>query len=80
MGPGSNAREGDRHEAEKLLGVTRLRKVAGIVRPDLYDMHAPGATAPVQRTAGDLTEQPGPPLGHGLSPWVLDGRRTKEDR
>ncbi|GAB7005298.1 hypothetical protein JCM18899A_27710 [Nocardioides sp. AN3] len=67
-------------EAEKLLGVTRLRKVAGIVRPDLYGKHAPGAPAPVQRAAGDRTEQPGPHLGHGLSPWLLDGRRTKEHR
>ena len=65
---------------EKLLGVTRLRKVAGIVRPDLYGKHAAATPAPVQRTAGDLTEQPGPHLGHGLSPWLLHGRRTKEDR
>ena len=67
-------------EAEKLLGVTRLRKVAGILRPDLYGKHAAATPAPVQRTAGDLTEQPGPHLGHGLSPWLLHGRRTKEDR
>ena len=43
-------------EAEKLLGVTRLRKVADIVRPDLYGKHA-AAPAPVQRTAGDATER-----------------------
>jgi hypothetical protein len=67
-------------EAEKILGVTRLRKVAGIVRPDLYGKHAAAATTPVQRAAGDLTEKPGPQLGHGLSPWLLDGRRTKEER
>lgn len=79
-GPGRMRGMATATEAEKLLGVTRLRKVAGIVRPDLYGKHAPGATAPVQCTAGDLTEQPGPQLGHGLSPWLLDGRRTKEDR
>jgi hypothetical protein len=66
-------------EAENILGVTRLRKVAGIVRPDLYGKHA-AAAAPVQRTAGDLTEQTGPQFGHGLSPWLLNGRRTKEER
>ncbi|MGE9808997.1 hypothetical protein [Janibacter sp. G1551] len=79
-GPGRMRGMATRAEAEKLLGVTRLRKVAGIVRPDLYGKHAATAAGPVQRTAGDTTEQPGPQLGHGLSPWLLDGRRTKEDR
>ena len=79
-GPGRMRGMATATEAEKLLGLTRLRKVAGIVRPDLYAKHTPGATAPVQRTTGDLTEQPGPQLGHRLSPWLLDGRRTKEDR
>jgi hypothetical protein len=67
-------------EAEKILGVTRLRKVAGIVRPDLYGKHASAPAAPVQRPAGDITEPTGPQLGHGLSPWLLSGRRTKEER
>lgn len=62
-------------EAEKLLGVTRLRKVAGIVRPDLYGKHA--TAQPVHRPAGDATEQPGAVLGQGLSPWLLDRRVTK---
>ena len=79
-GPGRMRGMATAAEAEKLLGVTRLRKVAGIVRPDLYGKHAPASPAPVQRATGDLTEQPGPQLGHGLSPWLLDGRRTKEDR
>lgn len=81
-GPGRMRGMATAAEAEKLLGVTRLRKVAGIVRPDLYGKHAAATPAPVQRTAGDLTdtEQPGPHLGHGLSPWLLHGRRTKEDR
>ncbi|MEN3124124.1 hypothetical protein [Janibacter sp. LM] len=77
-GPGRMRGMATAAEAEKILGVTRLRKVAGIVRPDLYK-HA-AAAAPVQRTAGDLTEQTGPQLGHGLSPWLLNGRRTKEER
>lgn len=67
-------------EAERMLGVTRLRKVAGIVRPDLHGKHAAAAVAAVERTAGDLTEQPGPQLGHRLNPWLLDGRRPQEHR
>ncbi len=64
-------------EAEKLLGATRLRKVAGLIRPDLYSKHAP-APERVHRTAADTSEHPGPELGHGLSPWLLNGRTTKE--
>ncbi|MCK5927224.1 hypothetical protein [Nocardioides sp.] len=79
-GPGRMRGMATAAEAEKLLGVTRLRKVAGIVRPDIYGKHAAAAAAPMQRTPGDHTEQPGPHLGHGLSPWLLDGRRTKEER
>lgn len=77
-------------EAEKLLGVTRLRKVAPIVRPDLYGKHADSAP-PVHRTAdlrgetGDL-DPPGSPIGRGLAtPWLRTerartARRTKEER
>lgn len=79
-GPGRMRGMATAAEAEKLLGVTRLRKVAAIVRPDLYGKHAQSTPAPIQRGPGDLTELPGPQLGHGLSPWLLDGRRTKEDR
>jgi hypothetical protein len=80
-GPGRMRGMATAAEAEKLLGATRLRKVAGIVRPDLYGKHANASAAPVHRTAaGDLTEQPGPQLGHGLSPWLLAGRRTEEKR
>lgn len=69
-------------EAENLLGVTRLRKVAPIVRPDLYGKHAepvPGA----HRTA-DLGEQigdPGPPgsrIGRGMkNPWLRTDRASR---
>lgn len=79
-GPGRMRGMATPAEAEKLLGVTRLRKVAGIVRPDLYGKHAPANPAPAQPATGDLAEQPGPQLGHGLSPWLLDGRRIREDR
>ena len=77
-GPGRMRGMATSAEAEKLLGVTRLRKVAGIVRPDLYGKHA--AAEPVHRTAGDATDHPGPALGQGLSPWLLDRRLTKEER
>lgn len=79
-GPGRMRGMATSAEAERMLGVTRLRKVAGIVRPDLHDNHAAAPAAPVEGTAGDLTEQPGPQLGHGLNPWLLDGRRTQEHR
>jgi hypothetical protein len=75
-GPGRMRGMATAAEAEKLLGVTRLRKVAGIVRPDLHGKPAAATPAPVQRTAGDLTDQPGKHLGRGLSPWLPDGRRT----
>ncbi|MDP3973030.1 MAG: hypothetical protein Q8P61_09000 [Candidatus Nanopelagicales bacterium] len=79
-GPGRMRGMATAAEAEKILGITRLRKVAGIVRPDLYGKHA-AAPEPVDRTAeGDATEQPGPALGGGLSPWLLDRRLTKEER
>ena len=61
-GPGPMRGMATSAEAEKLLGITRLRKVAGIVRPDLYGKHTP-APEPVHRTAGDATDRPGPALG-----------------
>lgn len=78
-GPGRMRGMATAAEAEQLLGATRLRKVAGLVRPDLYGKHVP-APGPVRRTAGDATEHPGPELGHGLSPWLLNGRASKEQR
>lgn len=79
-GPGRMRGMASPAEAEKTLGVTRLRKVAPIVRPDLYGKHAP-EPAPVHRDAGasrDQAEHPGSPLGRGLSPWFLDRRTPKE--
>ena len=37
-GPGRLRGMASRGEAERLLGVTRLRKVRSVVRPDLYDL------------------------------------------
>ena len=87
-GPGRMRGMATSAEAERMLGVTRLRKVAGIVRPDLHGKHASpapttsldGSAGRVQRTPGDAAEQPGPQLGRGLSPWLVAGRGTKEKR
>lgn len=87
-GPGRMRGMATSAEAERMLGVTRLRKVAGIVRPDLHGKHAnpapttslDGSAGRVQRTPGDAAEQPGPQLGRGLSPWLVAGRGTKEKR
>lgn len=83
-GPGRMRGMATSAEAERMLGITRLRKVAGIVRPDLHGKHAnPLLTTslvrsggPVQRTVGDPAEHPGPQL----SPWVVAGRGNKEKR
>lgn len=87
-GPGRMRGMATSAEAERMLGVTRLRKVAGIVRPDLHGKHAnpapttsrEGAADRFQRTPGDAAEQPGPQLGRGLSPWLVAGRGTREKR
>lgn len=79
-GPGRMRGMASASEAEKGLGITRLRKVAPVVRPDVYGKHAPDP-APVQRVAGeagDATAQPGSPLGRGLNPWLLERRAPKE--
>ena len=88
-GPGRMRGMATVSEAEKLLGVTRLRKVAPIVRPDLYGGHAdPG---PAAHGAAGLGEQIGDPdplgdrIGRGMrDPWLrtergIRARRTKEE-
>ena len=45
-GPGRMRGMATAAQAEKILGVTRLRKVADIVRPDLYGKHAPARRHP----------------------------------
>jgi hypothetical protein len=76
-GPGRMRGMATAEEAEKILGVTRLRNLAPIVRPDLYGKHAPDPQ-PVRRDAGDPDEHPGTPPGSGLSPWLL-GRHTSTE-
>ena len=72
-GPGRMLGMATAAEAERLLGVTRLRTVAGIVRPDLYGGHT-AAPGPVQRTAGDPIDQPRHAVGGGLGRWLVDRR------
>ena len=65
-------------EAERLLGLTRLRKVAPIVRPDLYGKHAYAAPT-VQRVAGFGEVEPPASrtnwTGRSLSsPWLRTNR------
>ncbi|MAS55939.1 MAG: hypothetical protein CMJ44_15210 [Pimelobacter sp.] len=87
-GPGRMRGMATSAEAERMLGVARLRKVAGIVRPDLHGKHAnpapttsvDGLAGRVQRTPGEAAEEPGPQLGRRLSPWLVAGRGTKEKR
>jgi len=76
-GPGRMKGMASAAEAEKLLGVTRLRKVAPIVRPDVYGKHAQ-PPAMVQRAAGD-PEDTDVKLGRGLSPWLLPGRTNQKE-
>ena len=66
-----------RPEAEQMLGLTRLRKVSPIIRPDLLDRHS--ELRSVRRNSGDSTDQPGPRLGGGLTIKVLH-RDEKEKR
>ncbi|RHW28300.1 hypothetical protein D0Z08_04805 [Nocardioides immobilis] len=71
-GPGRMRGMATSAEAAKLLGITRLRKVSWIVRPDLYGKHVP-KPAPVARDAGD-TGAADVEIGCGMSPWLVKGR------
>ena len=77
-GPGRMRGMATAAEAEDLLGVTRLRSLAGIVRPDLYGRHVidPGTV----RTGAGATGESTPAMGHGLSPWLTDRRLTRGNR
>jgi len=79
-GPGRMKGMATAAEAEKLLGVTRLRKVAPIVRPDLHGKHAQ-PLAPVQRAAGEASDVGATDveLGRGLSPWLRPGRTNQKE-
>ena len=71
-------------EAENLLGITRLRKVAPHVRPDLHarpttTSAAPSSrrsSAPVNRTAAGYDAENSSAVRRGERPWVLPGRRS----
>lgn len=81
-----------REEAERLLGRTRLRKVAGVVRPDLYrgkrsattqttaTQTAATQTAAIQalayRDPEPVPETENSPLGRGRSPRFLPVRKS----
>jgi hypothetical protein len=79
-GPGRMMGMATAVEAEALLGITRLRKVAKYVRPDLHGRLAatPSATlsGPVDRTATGHETDTHLADRHGLSPWLLPGRRS----
>jgi hypothetical protein len=79
-GPGRMRGMATASEAEKIMGLARLRKVAGIVRPDLYGKHTP-APEPLHRSAaGDTTRHDlelGPMPRRGLIPWLLDRRLSQ---
>ena len=79
-GPGRMVGMATAAEAETLLGITRLRKVAKYVRPDLVGR---SSSSPSAKAAGPgdrhvanhdtFTHTGG---GPGGSPWVLPGRRS----
>ncbi len=73
-GPGRLKGMATRPEAEQMLGLTRLRKVSSIVRPDLYGKHlsARQLHGPVT-TAG---ERAASTLGRGMSSPLLPERMT----
>jgi hypothetical protein len=74
-GPGRMRGMATAAEAERLLGVTRLRTVAGILRPDLYGKQI-AAPKPVHRTAGDPAESRGQAFGGRLGRWFPPRRGT----
>lgn len=78
-GPGRLKGMATRVEAEQMLGLTRLRKVSSIVRPDLYGKHAgprAGQDPQIVRSAGaDAQSEAGAAaLGRGLSARFLTER------
>jgi len=76
-GPGRMRGMATTSEAESLLGVSRLRKVAHVVRPDIYGDHAAEAQL-VHHDAGDPPRAPVTPHEEA-SPWLLS-RITRKNR
>ena len=68
-----------REDAERLLGRTRLRKVAGVVRPDLYGSKQSAAVQQVvYRDAEAGFESESSSLGRGLSKRFLPVRNSED--
>lgn len=81
-GPGRMRGMASAAEAENLLGVTRLRKVSALVRPDLHGKHGE-QTAEVQRFVArhDVGELQSSQIGRGLSsPWLRRSGRGERSR
>jgi hypothetical protein len=83
-GPGRMKGMATAAEAEALLGITRLRKVATYVRPDLHGHPASLVSAspsgPVVRTAAERDADNDSAGRDGRSPWSLPGRRSSSRR
>jgi hypothetical protein len=80
-GPGRMRGMATVSEAEKLLGVTRLRRVAPVVRPDLYGKHAHAAPPGHRRAGSGGVEPAGSRVGSGLSsPWLRTDQSKEEHR
>lgn len=79
-GPGRMRGMATAAEAEKLLGVTRLHKVAAIVRPDLHTKHAnPAIPSSAPRYTIGEAEPSRVRIGRGLvDPWLHP--RDKDSR
>lgn len=72
-GPGRLKGMATTAEAETLLGITRLRKVARHVRPDLQ-ARATAMSAPVHREAAEYDAEGIAAVRQGVSPWVMPSR------
>lgn len=79
-GPGRMHGMATAFEAETLLGVTRLRKVAALVRPDLHGKQTHPPTPPHHsvRGSGVAVEPSSGQIGRGLAnPWLHTSGRRK---
>ena len=80
-GPGRMKGMATAAEAETLLGITRLRKVAAYVRPDLHGRSTALASARVARTAAAGQDaHTDNPVRDTRSPWSLSGRGSSSRR
>lgn len=75
-GPGRLKGMATRPEAEQMLGLTRLRKVSSIVRPDLYGKHPARSARQLHGPVTTAGEREASTLGRGLSSPLLPERIT----